>query len=592
MTRVNDSSAGDASALDAVADLAGLAYFQVDADRNVVAISPAMERLTGFQAHEVLGRSCLNLNRCEECLKACGVFRHGALHDVRLKLFRADGTDVEVLKSGRVFRDDEGNITGAVEVVQPVDEAAARPRPQGPPPQVDMMLKGLGRLFLVVDADFRVVAHGTSVAELTNIPGERFSGMPLEDLLGTELFGGRSTFRAAVESGDRMEGWAARLKGADGSIIPVSVTIGQMDPTESCGGLGGRYVLMMRPEEDLASRSEFHGMVSHSPAMQRIFRLVELLRDNDSTVLVTGESGTGKELIARALHATSHRRDGPFVAVNCAAIPPELLESELFGHVRGAFTGAVKDRAGRFELADGGTLFLDEIGDLALSLQAKILRFLQERTFERVGDSRTRTVDVRVIAATHVNLVHAVSERRFREDLYYRLRVVPLHIPPLRERREDLELLIRHLLQEIGRERGRALRLAPPASRALLTYPWPGNVRELKNALEYANAVCEGQTIHVSDLPREIGLPSTGGEAFSATPPPATDPPGQITAPVEPNLASPSVHAHSPAEPREPHEARRIRAALEQAQYRRAEAASLLGMSRTTLWRKMREHGI
>ncbi len=319
-------------------------------------------------------------------------------------------------------------------------------------------------------------------------------------------------------------------------------------------------------------------LVGESPALRALLDQISKVGPTKARVLITGESGTGKELVARALHGTSHRRDGPFVAVNCAAIPSELLESELFGHEKGAFTGAIKDRPGRFELAEGGTLFLDEIGDLALGLQAKLLRFLQEHTIERVGDSTTRHVDVRVIAATHVNLVQAVAERRFREDLYYRLRVVPIHIPPLRERRQDLELLIRHLLQKIGRERGRSLRLAPSASRALLTYSWPGNVRELESALEYATTVCEGQTIHVADLPAEVGHPS---------PEPA---PG---APATPDTAR-SVLQLAPAgidaTAEEPDEVRRIREALAAAHYRRAEAAKLLGMSRTTLWRKMKEH--
>jgi PAS domain S-box-containing protein len=589
-----DSETSEPAAVtaDALAELADLAYFQVDADRNVVAISPAMERLTGFRAEDVLGRSCLTVNRCQECLKGCGVFRHGILHDAHLKLFRADGSEVEVLKSGRVFRDENGEITGAIEVVQPTGEDELLLRPLGPPPEVDTMLKGLGRLYVVLDESFRIVAHGAALEELTGISGERLDGMPFEELLGAELFGEGSSFRAALEAGERREGWAAYLEGENGVQHSVSVTAGAMDPTESCGGLSGRYMVMMRAEDREVRAPAFEGIVARSPAMQRIFRLVELLRDNDSTVLVTGESGTGKELVARAVHVTSHRSAGPFVAVNCAAIPPELLESELFGHVRGAFTGAVKDRAGRFELAEGGTVFLDEIGDLALSLQAKILRFLQERTFERVGDSRTRSVDVRVIAATHVNLVQAVSERRFREDLYYRLRVVPLHIPPMRERREDLELLIRHFLVRIGRERGRALRLAPSASRALLTYPWPGNVRELENALEYATTVCEGQTIHVGDLPSEVGLSFGGGTEPTTDPhpeagsrvPDGDDVEGQWVA-----GRSPSADGAAPADT---HEVRRIRAALEQTHYRRAEAAELLGMSRTTLWRKMREYGI
>jgi PAS domain S-box-containing protein len=551
--------------VDSLADLAGLAWFQVDAERNVTAISPAMERLTGFAASEVLGRSCLTLNRCPECLKDCGVFRHGTVRDVPLRLFRADGAEVEVLKSGRLFHDDEGNITGAVEVVRPAREASL-PSRHGPPPEMDVLLRGLGRLFVVADEAFRVVAHGQSLADAVGATAEELLGRPLHDLLGAELFAPGAAFLQAVAAGERREGWAAQLRRADGTTLPVSLTVGPVDHTEVCGDLSGRYVLMMRPDEGTSSAPSFQGVVSRSPAMQRIFRLVELLRDNDSTVLITGESGTGKELVARALHATSHRKDGPFVAVNCAAIPPELLESELFGHVRGAFTGAVRDRTGRFEMADGGTVFLDEIGDLALSLQAKILRFLQEHTFERVGDSRTRSVDVRVIAATHVNLVQAVSNRHFREDLYYRLRVVPIHIPPLRERREDLEILVRHFLDAIGRERGRSLRLAPSAGRALLTYPWPGNVRELQNALEYATAVCEGQTIHVGDLPREVAAQA-----------PEEVTPAAVSSPV-------------PGPAKDPAEAQRIRRALEEARYRRGEAAASLGISRTTLWRKMREY--
>jgi transcriptional regulator with GAF, ATPase, and Fis domain len=296
--------------------------------------------------------------------------------------------------------------------------------------------------------------------------------------------------------------------------------------------------------------------------------------------------------------------------VNCAALPGELLESELFGHVKGAFTGAVRDRPGRFELADGGTIFLDEIGDLALPLQAKLLRVLQEHSFERVGGTKTRQVDVRVIAATNANLQEAVAEHRFREDLYYRLRVVPIEIPPLRARREDLDPLIQHLLDKIGKGRGRSLRLAPSAMRALLTYAWPGNVRELENALEYATAVCEGQTIHLEDLPLEVGaaeadaynggvpawnghrvpvpggtyLPHASGGHAAAAPPSGNGgtpagPPAEATTPAAGTVR---------LTPEEVSEAESIRKALEETHYSRHKAADLLGISRTTLWRKMR----
>jgi transcriptional regulator with GAF, ATPase, and Fis domain len=312
--------------------------------------------------------------------------------------------------------------------------------------------------------------------------------------------------------------------------------------------------------------------------MTRIFRLVENLQASDVTVLLTGESGTGKEVLARAIHAHSNRRNGPFVAVNCAALPGELLEAELFGHVRGAFTGAVRDRAGRFELASDGTLFLDEVGDVPLHLQVKLLRVLQEKTFERVGESRPRTSNARIVAATNKDLRRAVESGAFREDLYYRLRVFPVELPPLRERREDIEPLASSLLGRVGGRHGRALRFSPDALRTILAYPWPGNVRELENALEYAVTVAKGHTLVPEDLPPEV---LAGGEVRAA---PAAEP--RAIGPAHPRAVP------QPAAARAADEAPRIRAALEANKWNRADAASALGMSRTTLWRKMRELGL
>jgi PAS domain S-box-containing protein len=478
------STAADTAAgltrLGHLSDLAELAWFEVDADRNIVAMSAALEKLTGFSASDVTGRSCLTAIRCSECLKGCGVFRHGTVRRAQLKIFRADGSEMEILKSGQVLRSETGEVTGAVEIIEIPGSSTGGARDSTP--ELSSLLSGLGREFVTADEQLQVLAFSTALPGILGLSAGELSGRSLTSLFSGELFEEEGTVASAVLGGERREGWRAFLKTAGGEELPVSLSIGPVDPSDTCGGLDARVVVMIRPEDrEEREAPSFAGIVSRSSSMQRIFRIIELLRDNDSTVLITGESGTGKELVARALHSTSHRADGPFIAVNCAAIPSELLESELFGHVRGAFTGAVRERVGRFELADGGTLFLDEIGDLALHLQAKILRFLQEHTFERVGDTRTRSVDVRVIAATHVDLVRAVAERRFREDLYYRLRVVPMEIPPLRDRREDLELLVRFFLDRIGRERGRSLRLAPSASRALLTYGWPGNVRELQN---------------------------------------------------------------------------------------------------------------
>ncbi len=590
MAQVHANAAGER--LSHLTDLAGLAWFEVDADRNIVAMSPALEELTGFRAEDVLGRSCLTAIRCSECLKGCGVFRHGTVRRAQLPIYRADGTELEIYKSGHVLRDETGAVTGAVEVVEAAGEDNSQVTLSST--ELSSLLSGLGREFVTADDRLRVLAFSTTLPGLLGLTEDELVGRTLTSLFRGELFEEGGSVSRAVLAGERREGWRASLLAAGGQEIPVSLSVGPVDPSDTCGGMDARIVVMIRPE-DVEEREApaFEGIISRSASMQRIFRIIELLRHNDSTVLITGESGTGKELVARALHQTSHRSDGPFIAVNCAAIPSELLESELFGHVRGAFTGAVRDRQGRFELADGGTLFLDEIGDLALGLQAKILRFLQEHTFERVGDTRTRRVDVRVIAATHVDLVRAVAERAFREDLYYRLRVVPIELPPLRERREDLELLIRVFLDRIGRERGRALRLAPSASRALLTYRWPGNVRELQNALEYATTVCEGQTIHTRDLPSEVGR--YGGDRLSGA---AVE--GQVAAGGPAEMPEASSVEEKPVSrldlmgrglsPSETSEAERILAELEAARYHRGLAAERLGMSRTTLWRKMKEY--
>jgi DNA-binding NtrC family response regulator len=260
-----------------------------------------------------------------------------------------------------------------------------------------------------------------------------------------------------------------------------------------------REVRQLRERLDAAFR--FDNILGTSPAMQRVFDVVKKVAATDLTVLITGESGTGKELIANAVHQNSPRKGGPFIKVNCAAMARELVESELFGHEKGAFTGALSAREGKFAAADGGTLFLDEIGDMSLETQAKVLRVLQEREFERVGGNRTIKVDVRLIAATNKNLQQMVQEDKFREDLFYRLNVVPIPVPSLRERREDIPLLATHFLQEIAARYGRGpTMLSADAYGVLLGAPWPGNVRELKNIIEAAAVLSANPEIQAADL--------------------------------------------------------------------------------------------
>jgi DNA-binding NtrC family response regulator len=256
----------------------------------------------------------------------------------------------------------------------------------------------------------------------------------------------------------------------------------------------------------LEDRYRIDGLVGRSRSMRDLFQLLETVAATSSTVLITGETGTGKELAARAIHHNSARRTNRFVALNCSAIPETLLEAELFGHARGAFTGAVGTRQGRLEQAHKGTLFLDEVGTMSPSLQAKLLRVLQEREFERVGDSHTIKIDVRVVAATHSDLAKMVGEGSFREDLFYRLNVLPVQLPPLRERREDIPLLVQHFLQRLGQDSGRpGMTVSQEAMRRLMAYRWPGNVRQLENTVERALAFTQGRSvIDVQDLPPEI----------------------------------------------------------------------------------------
>src|SRR5579884_4159270 len=359
-----------------------------------------------------------------------------------------------------------------------------------------------------------------------------------------------------------LEGKPLRMQGAEIDKFPVEA------------------MRMLRRDgvEAICCEFNFEEIVGDSPALKRALAQVELVAPAGTTAIVLGETGTGKELIARAIHNLSPRRERTFVKVNCAAIPSGLLESELFGHERGAFTGAISQKIGRFELADRGTLFLDEVGDLPLELQPKLLRVLQEQEFERLGSTRTQRVDVRVVAATHQDLSKLVAERAFRGDLYYRLNVFPIHIPPLRERREDVPLLVRYFVQKFSRRQNKTVEYVPAdAMDALVNYNWPGNVRELENLIERAVLLSPGKELRV---PLAELKPADGSRSFAASAANAGETSGAMPARVA---------------TREEAERQHILRALRQTEWRIAGpkgAAQLLGMKRTTLQARMRKLGI
>lgn len=316
-------------------------------------------------------------------------------------------------------------------------------------------------------------------------------------------------------------------------------------------------------EEQAKSREAFQQLIGKSPAMQEVFRRLRLAAHSDVTVLLTGESGTGKELAARAIHTLSDRKDKPFFAINCSAIPETLLESELFGHVKGAFTGAIRDKIGIFQAADGGTLFLDEIGDTSPLLQLKLLRVLQESEIRRVGDDHGIRVDVRLITATNRDLKALMAEGTLREDFYYRIHVFEITLPPLRARREDIPLLVHHFMADNSKAFHREIRdIAQDALHRLIDYGWPGNVRELKNAIEHAFVTVNGECLTLWDLPPDIQRPSAARGVKS-------------------------LHSNAVSSlPRE--EEDRIVSALKQANWNKTEAARILGVSRVTLWKKIK----
>lgn len=352
---------------------------------------------------------------------------------------------------------------------------------------------------------------------------------------------------------------------------------------EVVGGLSAKLMWQLIEErvkskamsEVIQDRYSFENMVGKNEKMREICRLLPKIAKTHATVLIEGESGTGKELVAYAIHQFSLREEKPFIRVNCGALVEGLLESELFGHVKGAFTGAIIHKLGRFELADGGTLFLDEIGEISPSTQVKLLRATQDGEIEKVGDTRRIKVDVRIIAATNKDLKKAVDTGSFRQDLYYRLRVVPIFLPPLRERKDDIPLLVNHFIGRFNKEMGRKVtRIAPEAMEVLMNYDYPGNIRQLGNFIEHAMVFCSGNTIEAEYIPQDIQAIQMAGEATSSS------------------FKEIAAKATEQTNPLQAVEREVIVQILKKTNWNYKKTVEKLKISRTTLWRKLKEYGI
>jgi PAS domain S-box-containing protein len=449
----------------------------------------------------------------------------------------------------------------------------------------ELLLETMAEGVLVLTPGGDIDLWNPAMEEMTGYDAAEALGQPVTWLrapgcAGAERVGALLNQPGTPEHPACLNGCECRLVNREGEQIPVLMNARALRDEK---GLHGILVTVVdfRPIANLqaevanlrnryAGGDRFEGMVGRSRVMQDVFRNIELAASSEATVLLTGESGTGKEMAATAIHELSGRQGKPFVRVNCGALAESVLESELFGHVKGAYTGAVQDRVGRFEAADGGTLFLDEIGEISPAMQVKLLRVLQEGEFERVGDSETRRVDVRVLAATNRDLQAMVQQREFREDLYYRLRVFPIRLPALRERPEDVPLLVEAFVENLAeRTRKPITGVTAEAMAAMRHYPWPGNVRELANAIEYAFVVCAEGSIELGQLPEEI----------------RTGTPMALPLATGPAPSAPRRRRRRPS-------AEQLRELLEVCDWNKAEVARQVGVSRTAVWKWMNAYDL
>ncbi len=426
-------------------------------DGTILMANEAFEELMGYDANEILGRSC-SLLHCDACNKLlpsesphwCTLFSEEFTKKCHCNMFRKDGTCIQVIKNSSVLRDENENILGAVETI-------------------------------------------TDMSELVKL---------------------------------------------DQEVAKLSL--------------------------QLSANSDFLGMIGKSAEMQKVFELITRASENTSPIIIFGESGTGKELVAHAIHRLGLRKNKPFIQLNCAALSESLIESELFGHIKGAFTGASQHRIGRFEAANGGDIFLDEIGDIPLSVQVKLLRVLESKKIERVGDNQPLHVDTRLITATNRNLYEMIEQRKFREDFFFRINVIPIHLPPLRKRTEDIPLLINSFLQNLKSQTGKNISgLSSSAMECLMGYHWPGNIRELKSTLEYAFVIADSGHIEKAHLPPQII------ESSSFVPP-------SFIIPEQNNLQEKQL----------------LISALKQCRGNQSKAARILNISRVTVWNRIKKYGI
>ncbi len=556
-------------------------------DKRVLFINNMAKSLIGLQAEIIEGMPCNTLMNTDLCSKNCPLDSNDnniscsqASYFMNIQLHKKDASPIPLCLNVAPLHDAHGNIIGIIENFRPMSEAIKVIESleksniilSQEKSRIDSIVTSLADGVFTVDNNLRITSFNKGMEKLTGLRESDVTGLTCRDILNADNCASNCPLSHTLKNGYGLANVMERIVSKSGGTIPVLISTAVLKE----GAVNKGLIATIRDASEIEklrkevnNRYRFSNIVGKSVPIQQIFELIETLRDTDCAVLIEGESGTGKELVARAIHHESDRRNKPFVKVNCSAIVEGLFESELFGHVRGAFTGAVKDKIGKFELAEGGTIFLDEIGEMPMALQSKLLRVIQEKEFEKVGDTKTIKVDARVIAATNRNLQDEIKTNNFREDLYYRLCIVPVTMPPLRERREDIPLLVNHFIEKCSIKipnKQKIVEITSTALSALMDYDWPGNIRELENAVEHAYIRSKTNKIDLDSLPHSIIK-------------------NNLKEPLNNFIASPQTGGDEM-------EKLQLKALLTKYSGNKTKVAKDLGLSRTTLWRRFKKHNL
>jgi PAS domain S-box-containing protein len=555
-----------------ILDELNIGAFTVNLEHQITAINYCGQALIGLREAEVLQRDCREIFTGVPCLVSCMIRNQSTAVRQEPEIEITDESDVKhlITRMATSIFDDNHQVVGCFTILQdhsPIRDLIDRLHYEEQ--RLKNILDSIDIGIFTVNRGGLITFFNTAAEKISGYDRRQVLGEPCHVVFESETSPDVCLLKESIAKGIGQGSHTGRMIDKDGVAIPIRAHYAALRNEKNAviGGLATFHDLTLVHQLDqvISDRYTCFDMIGKSPAMQKVFEMIPVVAHSDASVLIEGATGTGKDMLARVIHSAGSRKDQPLVKINCAAIPDTLIESELFGYLKGAFTGAERNKPGRFQEADGGTIFLDEIGDLPLGMQAKLLRVLEDKEFYPLGSRHTQKVDVRIISATNRGLEKLVHERQFREDLFYRLNVVRIELPPLKERRDDLSIMIRHVVRKLCAAHGAVLpEISKPAMQVLLNHAYPGNVRELENILEHALIICRKGPIELDHLPDYLRQ----------------------------SRSAPAAVAHALAADDLSAEATRIAAILRRHHGHRSQSAQALGMNRTTLWRKIRRYGL